>query len=528
MSFDGVVFSKVVYLLKNKIINSKINKIYQLSLTDFAFVLFSKTINTCLVVSVNNTSSYISLDSSISNPKIEQSHFTNTMFYHLVNGKIIDIEQINNDRIVKLTIDKTNEIGISKVSYLYIELTGKLTNMILTKDNNVIIDCLHKIGITASRTIETSGIYMSPLVKKLKNIYNDEYDPLLSIKEQFGGMSINLVNEINYRLENKEAFNDIVNEIKDSNYVYLYPSDFHIIPFKSFNSEYEKMDIFEGINKFYKSKIKEATNNTNSDLIKVVNKQLKHYTSKKTKLENELNKAFDYEKYMEYGDLIFSSQYDLSKSYSEVNILSYSTNSNILIKLDNKISLKENALNFYKKYKKYKNSLIFIKEQIDICIQNIEYFSSLLFQIQNSNNEDIIQIKQELINQKILNISLPKQKSNKEMKLSEYEIDGIKISVGKNNLQNEYLTFKVAKYNDYFFHVQDYSGAHVIVHANQLNEEIIRYAANLASYNSQARYSSSVPVQYTQVKNVKKIPGGKPGKVILKEYKLIYIDPTKI
>ena len=139
MSFDGIIFNKVTNLLKNKILNCRINKIYQSSNTDYIFNLYSHSFSTNLIISVNNNASYISLVNDINEEKLEITHFMSILYHHINNGVIEDINQINNDRVLKLSINKINELGISKNYNFYIELTGKVTNLILTKEDNTII-----------------------------------------------------------------------------------------------------------------------------------------------------------------------------------------------------------------------------------------------------------------------------------------------------------------------------------------------------------------------------------------------------
>lgn len=526
MSFDGLVFNKVITLLNKTIINTKINKIYQISSTDFIFVLFNKNIKTNMVVSTNNYASYISLNENIDKQKNDKSHFVESLFHHLVNGIIRDIKQINNDRIVELSVDKMDDLGDIKTNHLFIELTGKATNMILTKNDLVIIDAMHKTGISSVRTIASGGKYNVPFMTKLKDPFSDIYDSSVELSKQFNGFSKIISDEFNYRLNKNESFNDIMNELKNSNTLYMYDNDYHLIELKHLNKEYKSYPIFEGLNEYYSKNVIETVSDESKKLTNIVIKEIKHYTNKIEKLKKEIENAENASLYLKYGDDIFAYIHDLNNKTNRIHIDSYDESYDLNI--DDKLTIKENALKFYKKYQKLKNSKEIINEQINIAKDNLEYFSNIKHQIPNCNDEELNDIKEELINERVIKVNEKKQmKKQKRVTYATYEIDGIKVSVGKNNFQNEYLTFKVAKYNEYFFHVKDYSGSHVIVHTNELNEKVIRFAANLAAINSIASESSSVPVNYTLVKNVKKIPGGKIGKVLLKEYKTIYIDPNK-
>ncbi|MEF9968685.1 MAG: NFACT RNA binding domain-containing protein, partial [Longicatena sp.] len=212
---------------------------------------------------------------------------------------------------------------------------------------------------------------------------------------------------------------------------------------------------------------------------------------------------------------------------------SFEDSSLLKIPLDPKLDIKGNAKKCFQKYNKAKKGQIFIQEQIDICQKEIDYFEGIQEQLDISSFDDAKEISQELadlgyIKKKVSKIRKNNKKKDTLPKIKRITLDnGIEISYGKNNLQNEALTFKLANKNDMWFHTKDYHGAHVVVHGQDLDEETIRTAAMIASYYSKGRSSSSVPVNYCQVKNLKKIPGAKPGMASLSTYKTIYIDPNE-
>jgi len=193
------------------------------------------------------------------------------------------------------------------------------------------------------------------------------------------------------------------------------------------------------------------------------------------------------------------------------------------------------AKKYFAKYNKAKKAIPYINEQIEISNVEINYLENILIQLIEADYPSIIQIKEELIKCGYINDKKKvTPKKGKKEKIKKYpptyfvSPSGIKVALGKNNLQNEELTFNIANINDTFFHVKDYAGSHVVVFSSNPDEATIRFAANLAAYYSKARYSSSVPVDYTLIKYVKKHPSNKLGLVILKEYKTIYIDPERI
>ena len=169
----------------------------------------------------------------------------------------------------------------------------------------------------------------------------------------------------------------------------------------------------------------------------------------------------------------------------------------------------------------------YIKEQIDICEGEINYFTAISEQLSMASYQDGLQIKEELMSYGYLKKNKAPQKKKKKINLYQIKYGEYTITWGKNNLQNNFLTFEYARNNYTFFHAKDYHGAHVAVNSDRLNEEVIRMAANIAAYYSSGRLSSSVPVDYCLIKDVKKIKGAKPGFVSIRNQKTIYIDPEE-
>ena len=526
MAFDTLIFTKIYNMLKTNFIESRINKINNISNLDYVFTLYSNKKTYSLVMATNTNNAFITYSSS--NVEINfPNHFTYFLRKQIEGGIILDIIRLNNDRILKFVIKSFDDLGDAHIKHLYLELTGKQTNIILTKDNDVIIDCLNKQGPNenTNRTLMPGAIYKTPPVFVSKDPLKDDYDLNYDLNSQFPTLSKNLKIEISKLLETN-SFHAIINSIMNSDKLYIYNKDYHLIPLTQFDNPLVE-DINEGILDFQKIKMdyiqhKELVNDINI----IIKQNLKRNKDKVKKLNRELESALDSKKYMEYGDLIFTYANDkLNLKLKEIKI----DEMDLIIPLDDKVSVSKNAVNYFNKYQKSQKSINILKEQISIAEDEISYFDELSYQIDYCNKEDIEQIRQELISYGYIkhHSNKPQRKNAKKVKPLEFEKFNTLFYVGKNNYQNEFLTFEEARYNDYFFHVKDYPGSHVLVKTSELNEDIIRYAANLAACYSKAKDSSSVPVNYTMIKNVKKIPGGKIGKVILKTYKTIYIDPDK-
>ncbi len=191
--------------------------------------------------------------------------------------------------------------------------------------------------------------------------------------------------------------------------------------------------------------------------------------------------------------------------------------------------LKTNANLYYKKYHKLKRSILILKEQIKQCEDDIEYFTQLQEQLTHCAIEDAGEIREELIKQRLLieKKTNKRKKKNNKPNILHLKIEDAEIFIGKNNLQNNYITHQLSRKNDLWFHVKDYHGSHVLLKSNEYSESQIRLCANLAAYYSNGKNSSSVPVDYCPVSQLKKVPGSKIGFVTMKSYKTIYIDPNE-
>ncbi|MBQ2582345.1 MAG: DUF814 domain-containing protein, partial [Erysipelotrichaceae bacterium] len=197
------------------------------------------------------------------------------------------------------------------------------------------------------------------------------------------------------------------------------------------------------------------------------------------------------------------------------------------IALDPKLSIKENANRYYNQYQKKRKGKIYIEEQIAIAQSELTYFESLNEQLSIADYTDALDIRDELIAYGYLKKNSAKTRKKKKVNLYQIRIDGHTITFGKNNLQNSYLSFEYAGKNDTWFHAKQFHGSHVVIDTDTPDEKMIRICANLAAWYSKGRWSSSVPVDYCLVKELKKIKGAKPGFVTFRNYKTIYIDPVE-
>lgn len=280
---------------------------------------------------------------------------------------------------------------------------------------------------------------------------------------------------------------------------------------------------------FYHKEERDRIRQQTGDLYKFVRKELSRNRSKLVKLRQTMDDAFHCDQYRVMGELLYAYGHQLHKGMASVSLPSFDDDELLTIALDPKLDGKHNAKKYFQRYNKGKNAQTIVGEQIDKTEKEIAYFELIEAQLDLAGFQDAKEIRQELANHGYLKQLVSKVRKKKEVvpAFLTYEVEGAMIYVGKNNLQNDYLTWKLAKKQFTWLHVKDLHGSHVIVDREELSEPILRAAANLAAYYSKGRLSSSVPVNYCLIRDLKRIPGAAAGMVSLSSYKTIYIDPDE-
>lgn len=531
MALDGIILYKVKEDL-DKHLPIRINRISQTSKTEVVFNVHTNSTRKNLIISLHSNYNHICLSNRSITTYNDASTFVMVLRKHILNGIIYKIEQSRFDRYLLMHIRAKDELYDDKEYILSVELMGKYANLILVDSENKIIDALKKIPPyeNTRRTILPGANFVLPDIQnKLDPFNTTNINFEESLVEQIQGFSKLLETEIRYRLKT-QTYADIINDIKNSNNLYLSKKnneyEYHIIPLTHLSSESIKWDIQEGFDEIYfKNDEKERIKTISDDLYKIVKRQIKHYSSKITKLQISLQEANNYELDKEYGDLLYMYQNLDQKGLKEIEIPNYNEEI-IKIKIDPKLSIKENANKYYNSYQKKRKGQVYIKEQLDIANNELIYFNSLNEQLSIANYSDALDIKDELSKYGYLKKPVSKNKKKTKVNLYQIKYNDYTITFGKNNIQNSYLTFEYAKKNYTWFHAKQFHGSHVVVDSDNPDEETIRLCANIAAFYSNGRFSSSVPVDYCLIKNIKKIKGAKPGFVTFTNYKTIYIDPT--
>lgn len=569
MAFDGITCSAIIAELNKSILNGKINKIYEPTKNEVLVGIYSMGKNYALNISIDAINYRLNLTThSKKNPQ-NVYNFCMVLRKHLIGGVIKKIYMKGLERIVYIDIETHNELNDVIIKTLVIELMGKHSNIILIKPNYEIIDSLRHLNkLDNSIRDILPGCKYETLNNEKKDFYISTFDDFysfinssqksasLSISNGFIGISKceikAILKELNIE-DNKKI------SLKDSKMIYtclkeilkeLKEDQVNLIAKKIIENEKEDYYIFKEAKKedlqinffvddFYTEKEeKEKIKLLKNDLLKIVLSKVKKLENKLDGMNNKIEECKKTELYKLYGELLTSNLYKIP-NYNIENITVenyYDNNKEIIIPLDVKLSPSANAKQFFKKYRKLQNTKTIVQKQKELVINEIEYLESIVYEINNGYNiedlediyEEIKEITQE--NQSKVLIRKKEKKLEKNMP-SEYKIDGFTIYVGKNNKQNDYLTCKLAKNNDMWFHTKDIHGSHVVLkldkNIKKVPDSIIYRCATIAAYYSKAKMSQNVPVDYTYIKYVKKPNGAKPGMVIYTDNKTLYVNPKQ-
>jgi len=545
MSIDGRFIKYLSQELDQELKQGRIQKISQVSNTDFLWTIRSQRDTAHLYLSLSTSHARVHLIDKPDQAYDAPGGFCMFLRKHIEGGLIQSIKQVNHDRIIQINISNINDLGDQANYNLIIELFGRYANLIILDQTDHVLNAYKHIHPfdQVDRTIVNGIKYQLPQDDKL-NPEDEE-----SIKDFFHKEDIDYRKMIHHIRGISPLFAKTV--LKRAHYqqgqvfdAYTSLINQQVQPTLSLEgkSKFYYTDIFEGKKKHFDT-LSALLNHyfqtyTSREKVKQIHKHLLQLTKSqinksKHKLENlnkDLDKAKKYEQYRIKGDLIIQDQHKIKATDHEYTGFSYELNQELTVQLDRKLSIIDNAKKYYKRYKKFKNAIKHIHKQIILTKHQLNYFITLKQQItDNYQIDDLEEIKQELIDKHYLSKrnKQSKKKSKKPYNYDVYKLKDTIFYVGKNNLQNNYLTHQLAKKDDMWFHVQKQSGSHVIVRSNDLNEDVIRHAANLAAYHSKSRQSSSVPVDYTQVKHIKKIPGELGSLVSYTHQKTIYIDPDE-
>ena len=562
MAFDGIVISNLTYELNTNLVGGRISKISMPEDNELIFTIKNNAKTYRLLVSASASLPLVYLtDVNKPAPKVAPA-FLMLLRKYIGTAKINNIFQMGLERILCFELEHLNELGDLSHKRMYIEIMGKHSNIIFTDENNKIIDSIKRISANMSslREVLPGREYFLPEELKKKDLLNtglEEFIEILKSKEyplvksvymNFAGISPLIAEEIILRasllsqapstslseLEYTHLFHTIQNLIEDINAHNFTPNiiykgeeaiEFSSINLYSYEGKEYKRESFDSVSKmlydFYSSREAFVLNRQkSSDLRRIVNTALERASKKYDLQEKQLQDADKKDIYRVYGDLLNTYGYSLKggeSSFTTENF--YDDNKEITIPLDKNKSAKENAKKYYDKYAKLSRTTKALSEEILKTKNDIEHLQSIQTALEvSSDDESLSQIRQELVDFGYIK----KHSSAKKQKIASHPYhyissDGYDIYVGKNNYQNEELTFKVATGNDWWFHAKGIPGSHVILKSNneeELPDRAYEEAAALAAFYSKAKDVDKVEVDYIQKKNIKKVAGAAPGFVI--------------
>lgn len=514
MSVDGVFIhylTKELSILKNK----RINKIYDLSEREFLFNISNKE---KLIISLNLNHSHLRLSSLEQVTYPEPSNLCMVLRKHLERGIIQDIYQKDNDRIVFMKIKNRDELGYEKIKYLILELMGRHANLILADEDLTIIECLKKTPLDSQRLIVPKIKY--EVVESLKTnpfcLFSEPTD--LNVLE---GISNILREEIIYQ---GSVIKTINQDVKPT-IIINKKTFFYCFDLASLAGQRHYFDSLSQMLDYYFTVIENNNieDQKNKNIINYLKREINKTTKKIAKQENELLVASENLIYEKLGNLLSSNLHQITKSSDKVLVYDYYNNNEPLyLELDPRYSPAKNLEIYFNKYKKAKRTIDFLTQEIIKSREHLDYLQTTLEQVKVSDNLDLREIAIELGLEK--SRENHKKKKTKPNYLTYLTRDNNMIFVGKNNVQNNYLTHTLANRNDYFFHVKGFPGSHTILRTNTLTPELINLAAQIAAYYS-SRNSSKLDVDYTLIKNVKKVRNRDGSFVIYDNHKTVTVLP---
>ena len=549
MAFDGIVAKSIIKEL-DPLIGGKIDKIHEPDRNTIVLGIYSQGKNHSLNICIDARNCRINLTTHSRTNPLVAPNFCMLLRKHLIGGRISKISMLGLERLINIEIETINEFNELEIKTLIIELMGRHSNIILTNSQNVIIDAMRHISSeTSYREILPSRNYTLPnsdkfdfmAINNFEDFYlklaNTNFDDLgNTISNIFTGFSLSFVNSA---IEKCGITNTSKPELeKIYNYFCLIIKGQASLTFESTNkndyilvkggfNEPSHLNFF--IDDFYFSReTSERFINYRNTVLKMILDILKKYNNRLISINSKLKECDEMDKYKLYGELITANLYRLSNNHSpSIELENYYDNNNLIsIPLDTKYSPNINAKKYFKKYSKLKNAYQIVSEQKIETEKELNYIESIVYELENSSTledvEDIFDeiseniIFKEKLKKKEKKNKISKKKKQKNYSPIEYEIDGFKVYVGRNNKENDWLTLSFANKNDIWFHTKDIHGSHVILKVDKPinNDDILVKCAEIASKHSKAKLSSNVPVDYCLVQFVKKPHGSKPGMVI--------------
>lgn len=541
MSFDGFFLHHLTNELREQLLYGRIQKVNQPFERELVLTIRNNRQNYKLLLSAHPIFGRIQTTSAeFQNPQTPNT-FTMIMRKYLQGALIEDIQQIENDRILEIAVSNKNEIGDHIKVTLVIEIMGKHSNILLIdKNEGKIIESIKHIGFSQNsyRTILPGATYITPPKKDNFNPFTIKDDKLFEIlqtetlepnhlQKQFQGLGKDTATALSQQLKDNKlkAFRNFFSAATSPN---ITETSFSAVLFPDSSQQFPSLS--ELLNFFYGEKAeRDRVAQQASDLIHRVQNELEKSRKKLGKQEAELQATDKAEDFRQKGELLTTYLSQVPNNKPSVELDNYYTGEKLTIELDIALSPNQNAQKYFKKYQKLKEAVKHLHGLIEETQQTIHYLESVDYNLSQANIDEIEDIREELVQAGLMK-RRSTDKRHKRKKPEQYLASDGKtiILVGRNNLQNEELTFKMAKKGELWFHAKDIPGSHVIIKDNlDPSDEVKTDAAELAAYYSKARLSNLVQVDMIEAKKLNKPNGGKPGFVTYTGQKTLRVTPTE-
>ena len=541
MSFDGFFLHHMTEELRRELLGGRIQKINQPFEQELVLQIRSNRQSHKLLLSAHSVFGRVQLtETTFENPAVPNT-FIMVMRKYLQGAVIEAIQQVENDRILEISVSNKNEIGDSVAVTLVIEIMGKHSNIILLdKASGKIIEAIKHVGFSQNsyRTILPGSTYVAPPQtgslnpftvgnEKLFEILHTEYLEPKRLQQIFQGLGRDTATELSGRLT--------ADKLKTFRAFFASPTQPNLTE-KSFSallfsdSKTQMSTLSELLDTFYKDKAeRDRVNQQASELIRRVESELEKNRKKLGKQEEELLATENAEEFRQKGELLTTFLHQVPNDQDQVELDNYYTGEKIIISLDKALTPNQNAQRYFKRYQKLKEAVKHLTCLIEETRTTILYLESVETALAQASLTEIAEIREELIQTGFIR-RRQREKIQKRQKPEKYlATDGQTIIlVGRNNLQNDELTFKIAKKDELWFHAKDIPGSHVVITGNlQPSDEVKTDAAELAAYFSKARLSNLVQVDMIETRKLNKPTGGKPGFVTYTGQKTLRVTPDE-
>lgn len=562
MAFDGITVAALVKELNGLLQGGHIQKIAQPEPDELLLTIKNNRISHRLQISASASLPLLKLTETPKPSPLSAPNFCMLLRKHLSGARVLDIGQVGFERVIKISLENLNELGDVVQRSLMVELMGKHSNIIFVDDKNSIVDSIKHINsmVSSVREVLPGREYFIPNTMNKKDpfsittdIWNQElfqkpYSVAETIYRSITGFSAAIAHELAYRSHcdgdapiqslngNQrsalmEQYRKLIREIREQKFepcIYFegpVPKEFSVMQLSMYTSfKCQKNDsVSKVIETFYAEKdVISRIRQKSADLRKSVTTLLERSLKKMDLQRKQLRDTEKKDQYKVYGELLNTYGYQLAPGETKLICINHYDDKEVSIPVDPTLSVSDNANRYFKKYNKMKRTREAVSEQMRENQETIDHLESVMTELDIARHEEDLQIiRQELADSGYIKKQISgkgkKNRMPKSKPLHFISSDGYDIYVGKNNYQNEELTFRMATGNDWWFHAKRVPGSHVIVKCDGKGEppiETFEEAASLAAYFSKGKGDDKLEIDYTQKKNVKKPNGSKPGFVV--------------